>query len=86
MGWMCAEYVTKLNILNILDKNFTRIQLFLFQSQEPFAALVDCEEKNSFVGSSDLFSISKPLIKNLELSEMGSQDQNRLNIAEQNIT
>ena len=43
-------------------------------------------KENSFVGSSDLFSISKPLIKNLELSEMGSQDQNRLNIAEQNIT
>ena len=43
-------------------------------------------KENSFVGSSDLFSIWRPLIKNLEWSEMGSQVQNRLNIAEQEIT
>ena len=40
-------------------------------------------KENALVGSSDLFSISRPLLKNLEWSEMGSQLQNRLNIAEQ---
>ena len=40
-----AEYITAKNILNILEKYFTRIRLFFFLSQEPFAALVDCEEK-----------------------------------------
>ena len=44
---VCDEYVTTLNILNILDKYFTRIQLFLVRSQEPFAALVDCKEKRT---------------------------------------
>ena len=42
---VCAEYVTTINILNILDKYFMRIRLFLVRSQEPFAALEDCEEK-----------------------------------------
>ena len=42
---VCAEYITTINILSILDKYFTRIQLFLVRSQGPFAALVDCKEK-----------------------------------------
>ena len=42
---VCAEYITTINILNILDKYFMRIRLFLVRSQEPFAALEDCEEK-----------------------------------------
>ena len=83
---VCAEHTT-INILNILDKYFMRIRLFLFSKSGTICiAGRFWRIENSFVGSSDLFSIWKPLIKNLELSEMGSQDQNRLNIAEQKIT
>ena len=84
---VCAEYITTINILNILDKYFMRIRLSLFSKSGTICiAGRFWRIENSFVGSSDLFSIWKPLIKNLELSEMGSQDQNRLNIAEQKIT